>query len=164
MYGFIDLRPVSTPTSGLPLSKDQQPVEQSEKDAMKKHPYRHVIGSLRYLEQCTRPDIFFALNRLSRCQSNPGLPHWQELKHLCRYIAGTQAHMASSMAKTSTQCTRNFNTTCPVLSLASLTAIMLRTRTHVARALDTSSSLTGAPSAGALAFKTQLPLCCGRYR
>ena len=92
MYGFINLRPVSTPTSGLPLSKDQQPVEQSEKDAMKKHPYRHVIGSLRYLEQCTRPDISFALNRLSRYQSNPGLPHWQELKHLCRYIAGTQSY------------------------------------------------------------------------
>ena len=92
MYGFTDLRPASTPTSGLPLSKDQQPVEQSEKDAMSKHPYRHVIGSLRYLEQCTRPDISFALNRLSRYQSNPGLPHWQELKHLCRYIAGTQSY------------------------------------------------------------------------
>ena len=85
MYGFAELRPVSTPTSGLPLSKDQQPVEQSEKDAMKKHPYFHIVGSLRYLEQCTRPDISFALNRLIRYQSNPGLPHWQELKHLCRY-------------------------------------------------------------------------------
>ena len=92
MYGFADLRPVSTPTSGLPLTKDQQPVEQSEKDEMKKHPYRHIVGSLRYLEQCTRPDISFALNRLSRYQSNPGLPHWQELKHLCRYIAGTQKY------------------------------------------------------------------------
>ena len=92
MYGFTTLRPASTPTSGLPLSKNQQPVEQSEKDAMSKHPYRHVIGSLRYLEQCTRPDISFALNRLSRYQSNPGLPHWQELKHLCRYIAGTQSY------------------------------------------------------------------------
>jgi len=92
MYGFTDLRPTSTPTSGLQLYKDQQPMEQSEKDAMSKHPYRHVIGSLRYLEQCTRPDISFALNRLSRYQANPGLPHWQELKHLCRYVSGTKSH------------------------------------------------------------------------
>ena len=76
----------------MPLTKDQQPVEQSEKDAMSKHPFREIIGSLRYLEQCTRPDISFALNRLSRYQSNPGLKHWQELKHLCRYVAGTKSH------------------------------------------------------------------------
>ena len=91
-YGFADVRPASTPTSGLPLSKDQCPIEQSEKDAMSKHPYRHIIGSLRYLEHCTRPDIAFALNRLSRYQVNPGLPHWNELKHLVRYVAGTRQY------------------------------------------------------------------------
>ena len=92
MYGFKNVRPVATPTSGLPLSKTQCPVEQSEKDAMSKHPYRQIIGSLRYLEQCTRPDISFALNRLSRYQVNPGLPHWNELKHLVRYVASTIKH------------------------------------------------------------------------
>ena len=90
MYGFKDVRPVATPTSGHPLSKTQCPVEQSEKDAMAKHPFRNIIGSLRYLEQCTRPDISFALNRLSRYQINPGLPHWNELKHLVRYVAATK--------------------------------------------------------------------------
>lgn len=92
MYGFKDVRPVATPTSGHPLSKTQCPVEQSEKDAMAKHPFRNIIGSLRYLEQCTRPDISFALNRLSRYQINPGLPHWNELKHLVRYVASTKKH------------------------------------------------------------------------
>ena len=92
MYGFTNCRSVSTPTSGLPLTKAQQPVESSEKDAMSKHPYREIIGSLRYLEQCTRPDISFALNRLSRYQANPGIPHWQELKHLCKYVHGTKSH------------------------------------------------------------------------
>ena len=92
MYGFKDVRPVATPTSGHPLSKTQCPVEQSEKDAMAKHPFRQIIGSLRYLEQCTRPDISFALNRLSRYQVNPGLPHWNELKHLVRYVASTKKH------------------------------------------------------------------------
>ena len=91
-YGFSAVRPAATPTSGSQLSKSQCPIEQSEKDAMSKHPYRHIIGSLRYLEQCTRPDIAFALNRLSRYQVNPGLPHWNELKHLVRYVAGTRHH------------------------------------------------------------------------
>ena len=91
-YGFSQVRPASTPTSGAPLSKNQCPVEASEKEAMARHPYRQIIGSLRYLEHCTRPDIAFALNRLSRYQANPGLPHWNELKHLVRYVAGTSHH------------------------------------------------------------------------
>ena len=92
LYGFDKCRPAAQPTSGLPLSKEQQPIEQSGKDAMKLHPYREIVGSLRYLEQCTRPDISFALNRLSRYQANPGLPHWQELKHLCRYVSATRSY------------------------------------------------------------------------
>ena len=60
-YGFSAVRPAATPTSGSQLSKSQCPIEQSEKDAMSKHPYRHIIGSLHYLEQCTRPDIALLL-------------------------------------------------------------------------------------------------------
>ena len=92
MYGFSNLRPASTPTSGTILTKEMCPIEQSEKDAMAKVPYRQIVGSLRYLEQCTRPDISFALNRLSRYQVNPGQAHWNELKHLVRYVSGTQSY------------------------------------------------------------------------
>ena len=70
MYGFDDVRPTSTPTSGRPLSKDQMPVEQREKEAVSKHPYQLFIDSLHYLEQCTPLDINFAFNRLSRFQVN----------------------------------------------------------------------------------------------
>jgi len=92
MYGFTSLRPASTPTSGTILTKEMCPIDQSEKDDMAKAPYRQIVGSLRYLEQCTRPDISFALNRLSRFQVNPGRAHWNELKHLVRYVSGTQAY------------------------------------------------------------------------
>ena len=92
LYGFSNLRPVATPCSGTQLTKEQCPIEQSEKDAMAKVPFRQIIGSLRYLEQCTRPDISFALNRLSRYQVNPGPVHWNELKHLVRYVSGTKSH------------------------------------------------------------------------
>ena len=30
-----------------------------------------------YLMSCTRPDIAYAVNKLSRCTSNPGAMHWQ---------------------------------------------------------------------------------------
>ena len=92
LYGFENLRPVATPCSGTHLSRDQCPIEQSEKDAMSKVPFRQILGSLRYLEQCTRPDISFALNRLSRYQVNPGQVHWKELKHLVRYVAATKSY------------------------------------------------------------------------
>ena len=91
-YGFSNTCPVSTPTSGAILNKEQCPTEASEKKSMALYPYRQIVGSLRYLEHCTRPDIAFALNRLSRYQANPGLAHWNELKHLVRYVAGTRHH------------------------------------------------------------------------
>ena len=89
-YNFQNLKPVATPTSSIPLSIQQQPIEAAERKAMDKFPFRQIVGSLRYLEQCTRPDISFALNRLARYQSNPGLPHWNALKHLVRYVSATK--------------------------------------------------------------------------
>ena len=38
--------------------------------------YSRVIGSLMYLMSCTRPDIAYAVNKLSRYTSNPGAMHW----------------------------------------------------------------------------------------
>ena len=93
--GFSAVHLSSTPTSGCQLFKSQCPIKQSKKDTMSKHPYHllhQIIGSLQYLEQCSRPDIAFALNHLSCYQVNPGLPHWNELKHIVRYVAGTHHH------------------------------------------------------------------------
>ncbi len=56
-------------------------------------PYQEAIGSLMYLSQCTRPDISFAVNKLSRYNySNPGIKHWQAVKHLLRYLKGTSSN------------------------------------------------------------------------
>jgi hypothetical protein len=35
--------------------------------------YYHIIGSLMYLASVTRPDISFAVSKLSRFTSNPGI-------------------------------------------------------------------------------------------
>ena len=38
--------------------------------------YSRVIGSLMYLMSCTRLDIAYVVNKLSRYTSNPGAMHW----------------------------------------------------------------------------------------
>ena len=42
-----------------------------------------------YLAHCTRPDIAFAINLLARFSSEPTRRHWNEIKHIFRYLQGT---------------------------------------------------------------------------
>lgn len=50
--------------------------------------YRDVVGSLQYLS-FTRPDIAFAVNRLSQFMHCPTTEHWDAAKRVLRYLAGT---------------------------------------------------------------------------
>jgi hypothetical protein len=51
--------------------------------------YSQIIGSLMYLASATRPDISFAVSKLSRFVSNPGDDHWKALERVMRYLKGT---------------------------------------------------------------------------
>ncbi|KAL7145361.1 hypothetical protein ABFS83_07G077500 [Erythranthe nasuta] len=51
-------------------------------------PYASAIGSIMYLMVCTRPDIAYVISCSSRYMSNPGLPHWEAVKWLLRYLKG----------------------------------------------------------------------------
>ena len=53
-------------------------------------PYRQAIGSLIYLVSCTRPDIAFAVSRLSQYLENAQNNHWDAVKRVLRYLSGTQ--------------------------------------------------------------------------
>lgn len=50
--------------------------------------FRRVIGKLQYL-LLTRPDIAFAVNRLSQFTSRPTINHWSAVKRLLRFLIGT---------------------------------------------------------------------------
>jgi hypothetical protein len=45
-----------------------------------------------YLASATRPDISFAMCKLSRFVSNPGDVHWRALKRVIRYLKGTMSY------------------------------------------------------------------------
>ncbi|KAD2804053.1 hypothetical protein E3N88_37430 [Mikania micrantha] len=52
--------------------------------------YSRIIGSLMYLMTCTRPDLAYAVSRLSRYTSNPSSEHWKSMTRLLRYLRYTR--------------------------------------------------------------------------
>ncbi|XP_055604909.1 uncharacterized protein LOC129753136 [Uranotaenia lowii] len=81
---------VSTPmNTSERLAKDMSPKTTEEIDRMKNVPYQEAVGALMYLAQCTRPDILFAVNHLSRFNTCAGEKHWEAVKHLLRYVRGS---------------------------------------------------------------------------
>nr|GFB34246.1 zinc finger, CCHC-type [Tanacetum cinerariifolium] len=51
--------------------------------------YSRAIGCLMYAMINTRPDIAFAVGKLSRYTSNPSALHWQALGRVFQYLKGT---------------------------------------------------------------------------
>jgi hypothetical protein len=57
---------------------------------MKSVPYALAVGSLIYTIVVTRLDIAYVVGIVSRFMHNPGRPHWNAVKHIFRYLVGTQ--------------------------------------------------------------------------
>ena len=81
-----DAKPVSTPlchTEALRLHDGTPSTDATM--------YQQVIGALQYLS-LTRPDISFAVNKLSQFMHLPIVTHWSAAKRLLRYLKGTFHH------------------------------------------------------------------------
>jgi hypothetical protein len=86
LFGYKDSK--STPTSydqSLILRKNRR----IGRDQLR---YSQMIGSLMYLASATRPDISFAVSKLSRFTSNPGDDHWRALERVMHYLVGTMEY------------------------------------------------------------------------
>jgi len=54
--------------------------------------YSQIIGSLMYLMNCTRPDIAYAVSKLSRYASNLSDDHWTVLLRVLGYVSHTKEY------------------------------------------------------------------------
>ena len=70
------------------LTSAQSPTTTEEFAAMRNIPYHEAIGSLMYAMLGTRLDICFAIQTVSRFNNSPGLPHWEAVKWIFRYLIG----------------------------------------------------------------------------
>ena len=73
-------------------------LKRKSEDAKDKGPtlqilYASAIGSLMYVQVCTRPDIAYIVGVLGRYLSNPGMDHWKAAKRVMRYLKRTKDHM-----------------------------------------------------------------------
>jgi len=76
--------PTPLPSGYLPLASIG-PVDEQLRTR-----YQQVIGSLLYLMLGTRPDIAYAVTRMSQFAANPTQDHLNKALYICRYLAGTQ--------------------------------------------------------------------------
>ena len=80
-FGMDNANPVKTPMEvDLDLNVESRDIE---------CPYQELIGCLLYLANMTRPDISFAVNKLSRYQNCYKEVHWKSLKRILRYLCGS---------------------------------------------------------------------------
>ena len=85
-YSLNEAKPVDTP---LPIGYHIIP-KAPEDEAVDRSTYQSLIGSLLYLALSTRPDITYAVNTLSRRNSDPSTEHFRLATRVIRYLMGTR--------------------------------------------------------------------------
>ena len=81
---MADGKPSPAPGTKVSNTDLEQPLNTEEHKA-----YRRAVGKLQWMT-CTRPDISSATKELARSLTEPTTADQQKLKHLLRYIKGTQ--------------------------------------------------------------------------
>jgi hypothetical protein len=89
-FNFVDVKLLSTPMdTQVCLTSEQAPSTPSEFAAMRDVPYREAIGVLNWAVLATRPDIMSAVATVAHFGANPGPAHWEAIKWIFHYLAGT---------------------------------------------------------------------------
>jgi len=82
-FNYSDCSPVSTPMDPSVKLMPNKGIAISQLE------YSQAIGCLMYAMTSTRPDIAYAVGRLSRYTSNPITQHWQAILRVFKYLKGT---------------------------------------------------------------------------
>jgi hypothetical protein len=84
-FGMTNSRIANTP-----LPQGYKPLENpNPPDSSLRSKFQSVIGSLLYIMLGTRPDIAYAVTKLSQFAVNPSREHLDKALYICRYLAGT---------------------------------------------------------------------------
>ena len=73
------------PNARLESKNVPKQIEEKETD-MK---YREIVGALMHLTVNTRPEIAFAVNQAAKFCQHPEPAHWNAVKRILAYLAGT---------------------------------------------------------------------------
>nr|GEY20011.1 zinc finger, CCHC-type [Tanacetum cinerariifolium] len=88
-FSMKDMREANVILDCSPVSTPMDPVEKLKPNTMDQVKYFRDIGRLMYAMTSTRPDIAYAVGRLSRFTSNPSRQHWQAIIKVFKYLKGT---------------------------------------------------------------------------
>ena len=84
--GMLDANPVSMPMDpNVQIKPNPDGNEGSRSNS-----YAKLLGELQFLTNATRPDIAYAVNKLSAYTANPSLQHVGAVKRILRYLKGTK--------------------------------------------------------------------------
>ncbi len=93
MYGQSDPKPASTPMAhGVQLLKPEphNTLDESKCKCLAHIPYWSLVGSLMYVARGSRPNIMFAVSKLSHFFDCYCKAHWQATVRVMQYLKGTQ--------------------------------------------------------------------------
>ncbi|XP_075101889.1 secreted RxLR effector protein 161-like [Nicotiana tabacum] len=82
-FDNFDVVPVSTPYDA------SSQLKKAKGDVVDQNKYARIIGSLMHLMNFTRPDIAYAVCRLSRYTQNLSQDHWNALVRVMKYFLRT---------------------------------------------------------------------------
>ena len=92
-FNMAQGNPLSIPSDpGTRLTSQMSPSDEAQVKRMEAVPYREAVGCLMYITTTTRPEIAFAVGQVSKFCQSPGAAHWNAVKRIFSYLAGTINH------------------------------------------------------------------------
>jgi hypothetical protein len=89
-YSFKGLKPLSIPMDmQAHLHSDQTPSSMTKLTVMCDMPYHKAVGALNWAALATHPNITFTVSTVVHFTTNPRPVHWDAIKWIYRYLAGT---------------------------------------------------------------------------
>ncbi|MBW0542050.1 hypothetical protein O181_081765 [Austropuccinia psidii MF-1] len=87
-FNLTNAKPTAAPLPGNSKDLKNPMEEQPQKVPLN---YWRAIGLLKYLVQCTRPDLAFSVSFLSQFLETPRSSHFKAVEHVLKYLIGTKS-------------------------------------------------------------------------